>query len=286
MSKFHLKFEFINYTFIVLGSFLCALGVVGFLIPNKIATGGTAGLAIILHYLLHLPTGLLISLINLPLLLVSLKYLGKKFAVKSIICIVLITFFVDLLAEVIQLPQLSDHLMLATLYGGILVGLGIGFIFKGGGSAGGATIIAKLVTSRFDLKTGTVILFFDAIIVFAAGYVFNSIELALWSLISIYTTSKLIDTILTGNPRQKIVHIASFKNLSDLSITLNETLKISGTLVQGHDLELKEYKHLLFVVVDRNQLSTLKNIVHQYDSNARMIVIEASQMLEEKRIKK
>ncbi len=283
MISSKLKFEFINYTFITLGSFLCALGVVGFLVPNKIATGGTAGLAIILHHLLNLPTGILMSLINLPLLLISLKYLGRIFAIKSIISIILITLFVDFLAEIIQLPNLSHNLMLATLYGGILVGLGIGFIFKGGGSAGGATIIAKLVTSRFDLKTGTVILFFDAIVVFAAGYVFKSIELALWSLISIYATSKLIDTILTGNPRQKIVHIASFKNLSDLSIMLNQTLKISGTLVKGQDLELKEYKHLLFVVVDRNRLNTLKNIVHQYDSNARMIVMEASVMLESKK---
>ncbi|APD07529.1 UPF0750 membrane protein YitE [Flavobacteriaceae bacterium UJ101] len=283
MISSKLKFEIINYTFITLGSFLCALGVVGFLVPNKIATGGTAGLAIIFHHLLNLPTGILMSLINLPLLLISLKYLGRIFAIKSIISIILITLFVDFLAEIIQLPNLSHNLMLATLYGGILVGLGIGFIFKGGGSAGGATIIAKLVTSRFDLKTGTVILFFDAIVVFAAGYVFKSIELALWSLISIYATSKLIDTILTGNPRQKIVHIASFKNLSDLSIMLNQTLKISGTLVKGQDLELKEYKHLLFVVVDRNRLNTLKNIVHQYDSNARMIVMEASVMLESKK---
>ncbi|MFV0237903.1 MAG: YitT family protein [Flavobacteriales bacterium] len=282
MIKENLKFEFINYIFMTLGSFLCALGVVGFLVPNKIATGGTAGLAIILHHLLNLPTGILMSLINLPLLLVSFKYLGKTFVVKSIICIILITLFVDLLAEIVQLPNLSEDLMLATLYGGILVGLGIGFIFKGGGSAGGATILAKLVTSRFDLKAGTVILFFDSIVIFTAGYVFKSVELALWSLISIYVTSKLIDTILTGNPRQKIIHIASFKNLSDLSILLNDQLKISGTLVKGKDLELKEYKHLLFVVVDRNQLSILKNIVHQYDSNARMIVMEASEILKTK----
>ncbi|MFV0530937.1 MAG: YitT family protein [Flavobacteriales bacterium] len=282
MTQTKLKIEIINYTFITLGCFLCAFGVVGFLVPNKIATGGTAGLAIILHYLLNLPTGFLMSLINLPLLLVSLKYLGKTFAVKSIISILLITLFIDFLAEIMHLPNLSNTLMLATLYGGILVGLGIGFIFKGGGSAGGTTIVAKLITSRFDIKTGSVILFFDALVIFTAGYVFKSIELALWSLISIYATSKLIDAVLTGNPRQKIVHISSFKNLSDLSIMLNDTLKISGTLVQGQDLELKEYKHILFIVVDRNQLSTLKNIVYQYDSNARMIVMKASDMLAEK----
>ncbi len=282
MIQSNLKLEFINYTFVTLGSFLCALGVVGFLVPNKIATGGTTGLAIIFHHLVHLPTGLLISLINLPLLLISLKYLGRVFAIKSIICIILITLFVDFLAEIIQLPNLSDTLMLATLYGGILVGLGIGFIFKGGGSAGGVTIVAKLITSRFDVKTGSVILFFDTIVVFSAGYVFKSIELALWSLISIYATSKLIDTILTGSPRQKIVHIASFKNLNDLSILLNDTLQISGTLVKGKDLKLEEYKHILFVVIERNRLSTLKDIVYQYDSNARMIVIEASEMLDGK----
>ena len=115
---------------------------VGFLAPNNIATGGTAGLAIVLHHIISVPIGGLMFLINIPLLVVSVKYLGKWFALKTITAIGLIAVFVDVLAEMVGLPVLSTDPLLATLYGGIAVGVGLGLIFKGGGSAGGGTIIA------------------------------------------------------------------------------------------------------------------------------------------------
>ncbi len=279
MEKSNLKNSVLNYSFITIGSFLLALGMVGFLAPNKIATGGTAGLAIIFHYLFHLPTGVLMALINIPLLIVSLKYLGRKFAFRTIICISLTVIFVDVLAEVVQLKSLSDELLLATLYGGVCAGIGLGFIFKGGASAGGGTIIAKIITSKMDVKTGYVILVLDAIVVCAAGVVFESIELALWSMISIFAASKLIDTILTGRPSQKIVHISSFKNLEDLSKNITESLGVKGTIVAGNDLNLYEQKDIIFIVVEKNRVNALKNLVYQFDPEARMIVMEATEML-------
>ena len=191
-----MKKEFFNYTFIIIGCASMALGVVGFLSPNSIAMGGTGGLAIILNSQFNISIGILFGLINIPLLLVSIKYLGKYFALKSTIAIILSGVFIDVLSEIIRLPVMSKEPLLATLYGGIAVGAGIGFIFKGGGSAGGGTIIARIVTSKTSLKTGTVILFLDSIVVISAGIVFNSVELALWSMISIFTTTKMIDMIL------------------------------------------------------------------------------------------
>jgi uncharacterized membrane-anchored protein YitT (DUF2179 family) len=273
------KQEFLNYIFILIGSFSLAFGVVGFLAPNKIATGGTAGLAIVFHYLTDLPTGTLLALINIPLLAVSVKYLGKYFALKTIVTIILMGAFIDLLAEVIHLPMLSDEPLLATLYGGVIIGIGLGLIFKGGASAGGGTIIAKIITSKTSMKTGNVILILDAIVVVLAGVVFKSIELALWSMISIFAASKLIDTILTGRQSEKIVHISSAKNLSELSTFIDEALHISGTIVKGSDLALSENKDIIFVVVPNNRLNTLKNLVFAYDNNAKMIVMEATEML-------
>ena len=279
MKLINAKQEILNYIFIFVGSFSLAFGVVGFLAPNKIATGGTAGLAIIFHYLTDLPTGTLLALINIPLLAVSVKYLGKYFAIKTIVTIVLMGVFIDLLAEVIHLPTLSNEPLLATLYGGVTIGIGLGLIFKGGASAGGGTIIAKIVTSKTNMKTGNVILFLDAIVVILAGVVFKSIELALWSMISIFAASKLIDTILTGRQSEKIVHISSAKNLSELSTLIDEALHISGTIVKGSDLALSENKDIIFVVVPNNRLNTLKNLVFAYDNNAKMIVMEATEML-------
>ena len=271
--------EILNYTFIILGSLVMSLGIVGFLSPNHIATGGTAGLAIVLNHVLDLSIGLLMALINIPLLLVSLKYLGKKFAINTIICIASIVFFVDLLAKGIHMQSLSSNLMLATLYGGVTVGAGLGLIFKGGASAGGGTILAKIIAANTSIKTSTVILVLDALVVASAGVVFKSMELALWSLISIYVGSKLIDLILVGANNQKIVHISSVKSLKELSLIITENLGISGTIIKGNDLGDTEYKDIIFLMIDKNKLTPLKQLVLEYDANVKMIVMEATEVL-------
>lgn len=275
----YLKTEILNYSFILTGSLILAFGVVGLLSPNNIATGGTAGLAIVLHHVINLPIGVLMALINIPLLLMSLKYLGREFAIKTIACIVFIVVFVDVLAEFVHLPKFSDNLLLATLYGGVAIGVGLGFIFKGGASAGGGTILAKIISSTTDIKTSTVVLVLDAIVIVSAGFVFHSIELALWSLINIYVASKLIDTVLVGGQNQKIVHISSSRNLNELSMIISNTLGISGTVVNGNDLAATEHKDIIFIMIDKNKLNTLKKLVAAYDENIKMIVMEATEVL-------
>ncbi len=277
MLKF--KTEVINYLFILLGSAVMTFGIVGFLSPNHIATGGTAGLAIVLNHVFNLSIGTWMALINIPLLLLTLKSLGKRFAIKTIVCIAAIVVLVDFFAKVIQLPALSANLMLATLYGGVTIGVGLGLIFKGGASAGGASILAKLFNEKFGMKSSTVILILDAIIVASAGFVFHSIELALWSLISIYVASKLIDTILVGAQSQKIVHISSIKNLHELSKIISDNLGISGTIIKGNDLQISEYKDIIFIMIDKNRLNELKQIVLQYDKDVKMVVMEATEIL-------
>jgi uncharacterized membrane-anchored protein YitT (DUF2179 family) len=272
------KKELLQYILIAFGSFIMAFGVVAFLSPNHIATGGTAGLAIVLHEVFPLPIGVLMALINLPLLAVSLKYLGKQFALLTILCIGFIVIAVDLLTY-FKLPCLSNNLMLATLYGGVTIGAGLGLIFKGGASAGGGTILAKIIASNSTIKTSTVVFLLDAVVILSAAFVFNSIELALWSLIGIYVTSKLIDTILVGGQNQKIVHISSSKDLHALSRIITDQLGISGTIVTGSDLGETEKKDIIFIMVDKNKLMHLKQLVKSFDSNTKMIVMEASEIL-------
>jgi len=275
-----MKKEFLNYVFLSLGSFLLALGVVGFLSPNSIATGGIAGLSIILNRVFSISIGMLFALINIPLLLVSVKYLGKYFAIKTTIAITLITVFIELLTKVIPIGALSNDTLLATLYGGIAIGAGIGLVFKGGGSAGGGSLIARIVaTKKPQVKASAVILVLDAIVIIATGIVFKNIELALWSMISIFVSSKMIDLILTGRPNEKIVHISSFKNLTNLGVLINDQIGASGTLVNGKNLSYTENKDLILVAVPRNRLEKLKAIVKNYDSDAKMIVVEATHIL-------
>jgi uncharacterized membrane-anchored protein YitT (DUF2179 family) len=280
-----MKKEFFNYTFIFIGCALMAFGVVGFLSPNSIAMGGTGGLAIILNSQFNISIGILFGLINIPLLLVSIKYLGKYFALKSTIAILLSGVLIDVLSEIIGLKAMSNEPLLATLYGGVAVGAGIGFIFKGGGSAGGGTIIARIVTSKTSLKTGTVILFLDSIVVISAGIVFSSIELALWSMISIFTTTKMIDMILTGRPNERIVHISSCNSLENIGLLINEKIGVNGTLIKGNNLSLTENKDVIFVTVPINRINALKQLIHAEDTTAKMIVMDATELLGTKFLK-
>jgi uncharacterized membrane-anchored protein YitT (DUF2179 family) len=279
--SFNFKKELVNYSLILLGSGLLAFAMVGFLAPNQIATGGTAGLAIIFHHVVKWPIGLLMVIINVPLLAAGLKYVGKGFAFRSIFCILTVSAIIDLLNEMAELKALSETPLLATLYGGVIAGIGLGLVFRGGGSAGGGTILAKIITTRSTLKTGQIIMFLDALVVCSAGIVFQSIELALWSLISIYATSRMLDMVLTGKPSEHIVHISSTRNLEGLSKLINETLGVSGTVINGKDLGQKENKDIIFILIDKNRLNTLKRLVYEYDSQSKMIVIEASQVLGE-----
>jgi len=275
----HLKVEIVNYIFIIIGSFSLALGVVAFLSPNNIATGGAAGLAIMLHYVFKMPIGVMFILVNIPLIIIGLKYLGKNFAVKTIVCIVAIFIFIDLLAEIIHIPNLSNNLLLATLYGGVAIGAGLGLVFKGGASAGGGTILAKIIASKTEIKTSTIVLILDGIIVSFAGLYFKNIEKSLWSLISIFVSIKLIDTVLIGAQTQAVVHISSSKNLDAFSKIIAETIGVSGTIVKGNSINATERKDIIFLVIEKPQLNILKQLVIDYDENVKMIVMEATEVL-------
>ncbi|MDX2493998.1 MAG: YitT family protein [Desulfuromusa sp.] len=267
-----------NTLFISFGAIALSLGIVLLLAPNKIATGGTPGMAILLNYLIDLPIGGLMMLINLPLLLVGGKMLGKAFAIRSVLAILLTSILIDVFAEILHLQALSHNILLATLYGGIAVGVGVGLILRGNASAGGTTIIARLVAARSQYKPGQVILAFDVFIIVASGFVFQDIERALWSMISIYATSKCIDMILTGTLSEKVVHIAS--NKADLlSQNIIEQLGQQGTILTGTGLHKDEEKTLIFVTVESRQITLLRDIIRNNDPDAFMVVMDAAEML-------
>jgi uncharacterized membrane-anchored protein YitT (DUF2179 family) len=270
--------ELRNILFISTGAMILALGIVLFLAPNRIATGGTPGMAILLNYLIHVPIGRLMFLINLPLLLVGSKMLGKAFAVRSVVAILLTSLFIDFLGEVLHLQAVSHNTLLATLYGGIAVGVGVGLILRGNASAGGTTIIARLIASRSQYKPGQVILVFDIIIIVASGFVFADIERALWSMISIYATAKCIDMILTGTLSEKVVHIATGK-VELLSQKIIEHLGHQGTILSGTGLYKDEQKTLIFVTVEARQIALLRDIIRNNDPAAFMVVMDAAEML-------
>lgn len=273
-----LQRELRNAALICVGSAFLAVGVGMFLAPNRIATGGTPGIAILLHFIIELPIGSLMVLVNLPLLLVGWRLLGLGFALRTLGAILATSLLIDLFAEVLKLQPLSNNPLLATLYGGIAVGLGVGLILRGNASAGGSTVIARIVASRSRIRPGQVIFGLDLLIVLATAVVFRSIEPALWSLIGIYVAAKAIDTVLTGSPIEKVVHIATSRP-AELARQLLEQLGRHGTMLTGTGLYRDQEKNLIFVTREARRIALLRDIVRQSDPDAFMVVMDAAEML-------
>ena len=188
MNNFSTKNEIINYAFIISGSFVLALAVVGFFLPNQMVTGGTAGLALLLHYITPFTIGSLIALINLPLLVLGSRYLGKMFAIRTVITIVLISLFIDFLAQIIKLEPFILDTILSSIFGGIFIGLGLALVIKGNSSAGGSTIIAKIISSKTEdwrfmaiyasAFVSLLIVFFLALFLYVPTYCFSCFNIS------------------------------------------------------------------------------------------------------------
>ncbi len=272
------KSELKNYLFIISGTLTLSLGVVLFFISNNITTGGTPGMALLIHHLSGFSIGTIVIAINIPLLILGIKYLGKQFAIRTVISILLISLFIDLFTLYFELDGITEDILLASIFGGIFIGIGVGLILNGNSSAGGSTIIARIVCSQTEIKPGQVILFIDFLIILSSIYIFNDIDKALWSILSIYVTSKCIDIMLSGTPSTKVVHITTAK-AQLLSQTISEQLGKDGTILKGSGLAHEKDKEIIFIVVELGKLRKLRTIIEENDDEAFMIVMEASEML-------
>jgi len=273
-----LKIEIKNYLFIVLGSLFLSLGVVLFFIPNALVTGGTSGMAILLHYLLGLPTGVMMVAVNAPLLLLGAKYLGRAFTIRSVITIVLSSVFIDGFNELLHVNALTKDVILAAVFGGVCIGVGLGLVLSGNASAGGSTILAKIIASKTTIKASTVILAIDVMIIMAIALIFKNVDLALWSLVSIYVSAKSIDMFLSRGPSKKVVHIVSSK-IDALCNVIVEQIGYEGTIVKGESIFGHESKEMIFLVVENRKIPRLKTLVQSIDEEAFVVLMEASELL-------
>ena len=279
MKEFNLNQELKNYTYIVIASIILALGVIGFFSPNKIITGGTAGLALLLHYISHFTIGTLIALVNLPLVLIGWKYLGKMFAIRTIITILIISFTIDFFDKVIKLKPFVIDVPIASIFGGVFIGIGLALVIKGNSSAGGSTIIARIIASRSEIKPGIVILAIDSLIILSSLFIFEDTARVLYSIISIYITSRIIDTILTGRLNKKVVYLVS-KKTDELKRRITEELGPQGTIIKGDGLFDGEDKKMILLVVEVNKLELLRQMIKQIDPKEGFLIItEATEML-------
>ncbi len=267
-----------TYIILAVGTMLLSVAYALFLVPARIAAGGVSGLAVVLHYLWGLPTGVLVFGLNLPLLIAGYFFLGgARFTARTLVSVAIFSLTVDPLEHFVR-PVTHDA-FLSTLYGGVISGVGIGLVFGQGASTGGTTIVARLAQNVTGLSAGIAQLGVDAVVVGIAALVFGP-QIALYGLISLFVTGKAIDWALEGLSGERVALIVS-PRAETISARIAEELGRGSTLLAGRGGYTGEDRPVLMCVLDRSQEPALRALVQAEDSTAFMTVTAATTVLGE-----
>ena len=270
------KEVFYAYLHIIVGCLIGGMAYPLFLIPCGIAPGGLTGVGIICHHLFSWPVGTVSLVLNIPLFILSYRQMGPVFAFRSLIAMTLFSLSIDLL----PFAPMTEDPLLATLFGGILLGVGLGMIMRGGATTGGTDMMARLLHKHISFLSVGVLLFAMDFIVIVAAAVFIGANEALYAIIDIYASSKMIDAVLIGLTADKACCIISdaWEKVSERILT---EMNRGATQLKARGAWSKEERPVVMSVVSRNELSTIKKIVQEEDESAFMFVTEAYEALGE-----
>jgi uncharacterized membrane-anchored protein YitT (DUF2179 family) len=267
----------------VIGILLTAWGLDAFLIPNKIAAGGVSGLATVIYHVaqsngITLPVGIQMLVMNLALFIIAIRARGWRFAAKTIFGIVGLSLAVDLMAPLVPVLAHED-LLLAALYGGATTGLGLGLVFKAGGNTGGSDLIAQMLSTRLPFGLGQLTLGVDAVVTLIAGIVFGP-ELALYGAVAIFVSGGAIDLVLEGLSLNKAAFIISEQS-QEIGQAILHDLGRGATAFNSRGLYSGAERETIFVVLARNEIDRLKEIVRTLDPDAMVVISDVHEVIGE-----
>lgn len=261
---------------IFFGTLITALALNMFLIPNKIAAGGVSGIATVIYYLFKFPVGVVMLVLNLPIFLLGIKEIGTVFGIKTLISTILLSLMIDF----IKVPCITREVILASVYGGILMGIGLGLVFKANATTGGTDMAARIIHKYVPfIGIGWVMFVIDFVVVAAAGIVFGS-EQALYALVSLFLGAKMIDLIQEGFNSAKAFIIISNKADMISNRILNE-MNRGVTGLHGKGMFSGYEKEILLCIISRTEITRLKEIVVDEDPYAFVIVTNVREVLGE-----
>jgi uncharacterized membrane-anchored protein YitT (DUF2179 family) len=272
--------ETLDYLGIAVGVSITALALVWLLIPNKIAAGGVSGLGVIFYHLWGFPVAVTMLLLNLPLFLACLWVFGPRYGAKTLFGSTIISVMVQFWDSVIHLTPITRDPLLASLYGGVIAGVGMGLAFRCRGTTGGTDMAAQLLNRITGISVGYSLLLFDSFVVILAGLVFNSSELALYAIITIFVTSKALDAILEGLNYAKAAFIIS-DHSDRIGKRIINDLNRGATGLFGRGLYSTQNKQVILSVISRAEEVKLKELVYQEDPNAFVIISDVHEVLGE-----
>lgn len=278
MKEINKKRIIINILLMSIGSVLYAIGIALFLDPNQLAPGGVVGIAIITNYILSIPTGTVILMINIPLMLIA----WWQFGIKMIIGTAYVTFFSSFLIDYFsKIGALTNDLLLAACFGNALVAVGMVLIFKAGATSGGTDIIVKIIKKKYrHASTGSIFLATDIVVVTTAMIIFRNFEVGMYAVIAMVVFSVVFDKLLYGMDSAKMVHIISDKQ-DIIGDRILEELQIGITYVKGYGGYTKAEKDVILCAMKKPILPKVQDIVREEDPLAFIIVSSASEVLGE-----
>ena len=268
-----------SYAVITLGSILYALAYNIFYAPNLVAMGGLTGLGQVLNALIPvLPVGTTVFVMNVPLFFLGWKFIGGHLLVSSLYAMTFSSFAIDVMDMIYQFPPMDT--MLAAIFGGALLGAGIGLVFAKGATTGGTDLIARLLKLKFAwLPMGTLVLIPDFIVIVLAAIAFGKVESALYGLVSLFITSKVMDMVLYGLDSSKVAYIISdaCKEITDAVMAMDR----GATILHGEGAYSGDEKKVLMVAFKQKEIVPLKEKVNEIDPHAFLIVCDAHDVLGE-----
>jgi uncharacterized membrane-anchored protein YitT (DUF2179 family) len=263
---------------IVLGCAIMGLAYALFLIPHHFVPGGVSGVAIILNYFFKLPVGVMIIVLNVPIFLFGLRTMGKKYVLKSLVGMIVSSVMIDVFTEVLKIRSATDNKVLAAIYGGVLLGVGLGIVFRGRASTGGSDIVGMVVSKYTGISIGFGIMVADFVIISASGFAFRELEAPLYGYIVLFLSTRVIDMILEGWNYSKLVLITSARTAEIEDFILN-TLERSGTALRSRSLYLNREGEVILTVIHRKQLAELRDFVREIDPQAFVIINDTYDVL-------
>lgn len=274
INKTELKHIAIDFAGIAVGSFILAIGMNVFMVPNQLVPGGVTGLAVFMYHIMSIPVGVTILVLNIPLFIAGYLVLGARIVVQSLLGTFLFSLAVEITAPF--LPSATDDLMLAAVYGGVVMGIGVGLVFRYRSSTGGTALLSLILAKTSGITPGQALLWGDLVVLALAVFVFGG-EPAMYAALSLFISIKVVDGILEGLGMSKSVIIIT-RYGADINKRLLYELGRGVTRIEGQGGYTGEGREVLLCVVTRQQTARLKSIIYEADPDAFIIIGNASEV--------
>ncbi len=269
-----------DYGLLLIGALLQAISMRLFLVPGQLVSGGISGAAQIITYFINFPIGLLVFLGNLPLFIIGWRHLGgPRFAIRTAVAVATFSLFTDLLGLYIPAQGMTTDNVLNAIYGGVLLGIGLGLVYRGQGTSGGSDILGRILNFRFGVPISQSYLITDTIVVLAGGFAF-SWEKALYGLVVIYISGIAAEAISEGQSIYRTAIIITQEHEKVTQMVLEE-MERGVTILSGKGGFTNEERPVLYCVITRSEVNQLKELVREIDPKALMVIGSAHEALGE-----